>query len=319
MHKHLTSGDRHEIYALYKQGFSRIDIANSIGVDVSTIGRELTRNSGQRGYRPIQAHNKAVNRRSSANSHIRLTDELKKIIIEYLKQEWSPQQISSYLRAHHKDWVSHETIYKFIYEDKKNGGKLYKYLRRGKKKYKNRKTGSDKRGQIKDRISIDQRPAIVDRRKRLGDWEVDLVIGKNHKGALVTIVERLSRKTLIVKVVSKHADVVAAAIIKALLKYKGLAASSITADNGKEFADHKKISETLCLDFYFAHPYSSWERGTNENTNGLIRQYFPKGSDFSEIDDKACQFVMDRLNNRPRKCLNYKTPNQVFDELLKAA
>ena len=177
----------------------------------------------------------------------------------------------------------------------------------------------DRRGQIKDRVSIDQRPKIIDNRDRIGDWEIDLIIGKNHKSAIVTIVDRLSLKTLVAKVIRKQSKLVADSTVSLLAKYKGKATWSITSDNGKEFADHKEISEALELDFYFAHPYASWERGTNENTNGLIRQYLPKGSDFDDVDDATCEFIMERLNSRPRKCLQYRTPDKVFNEFLKAA
>jgi len=315
----LTEGLRYQIYTLLNNGFTQLDAANQIGVHPSTISRELSRNTGKRGYRPQQANRKALERRKVAFKAHRMTESLRVKVTDYLLLEWSPEQISGYLKNEGGEWVSHETIYQFILEDKKNGGTLYKQLRHSGKKRKKRYGGSDRRGEIKGRVSIDDRPKNIEKRERIGDWEIDLVIGKNHKGAIVTIVDRLSLMTLIAKVESKHADLVTAATTSLLNRYKKHGAKTITADNGKEFSGHKDISRALGIDFYFAHPYSSWERGTNENTNGLIRQYLPKGTEFEPVNDKKCQFIMERLNNRPRRCLSYRTPKQVFEEFLQAA
>ncbi|MGZ4970570.1 MAG: IS30 family transposase, partial [Methylobacter sp.] len=205
----------------------------------------------------------------------------------------------------------HERIYQHIWTDKRNGGTLYQHLRHSHKKRKKRYGSKDKRGQIRNRISIDERPEIVAQKTRIGDWEIDTVIGKNHQGALVTIVDRVSKFTLIKKVASKHAEVVTEATVSLLQPYLDKTLT-ITADNGKEFAGHEKIKEQLNAVVYFAHPYSSWERGLNENTNGLIRHYFTKGSRFENITDDAVEAVMHKLNHRPRKTLNFKTPHEVF-------
>ena len=315
----LTEGKRYQIYTLLGNGFTQVDVAAQVGVHPSTVSREFSRNRGERGYRPNQANKKALQRRHKAEKACRMTENMQAIVVKYLQQEWSPEQISGHLKCEGDDWVSHETIYQFVLEDKKNGGRLYKQLRHSGKKRKKRYGSSDRRGEIKDRVSIDNRPKSIEKRNRIGDWEIDLVIGKNHKGAIVTIVDRLSLMTLIAKVDSKHAELVTAATTGLLRHYKRHAAYTITADNGKEFSGHKEISKALGVDFYFAHPYSSWERGTNENTNGLIRQYLPKGTEFGPVNDDKCQFIMERLNNRPRKCLGYRTPNQVFKEFLEAA
>lgn len=315
----LTEGQRYQIYSLKDTKHNQKEIARKVGVSPSTISRELKRNTGQRGYRPKQANEMAIKRRHEASKAIRMTEAMQAKVSEYINQEWSPEQISGYLRAEGGDWISHETIYRFVLEDKKNGGTLYKQLRHSNKKRKKRYGASDRRGEIKDRVSIDKRPKSIEKRDRIGDWEIDLVIGKNHKGAIVTIVDRLSLMTLIAKVGSKHAELVTKATTRLLGGYKKHAAHTITADNGKEFSGHKEISKALGVDFYFAHPYSSWERGTNENTNGLIRQYLPKGTEFESVNDEKCYFIMDRLNNRPRKCLGYRTPKQVFEEFLEAA
>ena len=315
----LTEVKRYQIYTLLGNGFTQKDAANEVKVHPSTVSRELSRNKGERGYRPQQANRKALGRRKEAFKARCLTGDLPLKITEYLLLEWSPEQISGHLKSEGGAWVSHETIYQFILEDKKNGGLLYKQLRHSGKKRKKRYGSSDRRGEIKDRVSIDKRPKSIEKRDRIGDWEIDLVIGKNHKGAIVTIVDRLSLMTLIAKVDSKHAELVTKATTNLLKHYKRHGAHTITADNGKEFSGHQEISNALGVDFYFAHPYSSWERGTNENTNGLIRQYLPKGTEFEAVNDKKCQFIMERLNNRPRKCLGYRTPKQVFEEFLEAA
>ena len=206
--------------------------------------------------------------------------------------------------------VSPEWIYQYILTDKKAGGDLHAYLRCQKKR-KKRYGSPDKRGQLKNRVSIDERPSIVDERKRVGDWEMDLIIGRLGGSVFMTAVERKTRFTVIALAANKTAEAVKDAILGAL---SPLAAQveTLTYDNGKEFALHEVIAEQLNAQGYFAHPYHSWERGLNENTNGLIRQYAPKGSSFDDMTSKSIQNIMDKLNNRPRKCLDFKTPNQVL-------
>jgi IS30 family transposase len=234
--------------------------------------------------------------------------------------DWSPEQVSGQLEDELGILVSHERIYQHIWADKRHGGILYTHLRQCHKKRKKKYGSKDKRGQIRNRVSIDERPAIVAEKTRIGDWEIDTVIGQNHQGALVTIVDRVSKFTLIKKVDSKHAEVVTAATIILLQPYLDKTLT-ITADNGKEFAGHETIKEQLSANVYFAHPYCSWERGLNENTNGLIRQYFTKGSSFENITDDEVEAVMNKLNHRPRKTLKFKTPHTVFfaDTLQEAA
>ncbi|MCH9699245.1 MAG: IS30 family transposase, partial [Gammaproteobacteria bacterium] len=198
-----------------------------------------------------------------------------------------------------------------VWADKRQGGTLYTHLRQSNKKRKKQYGSQDKRGQIRNRTSIDERPGIVEHKTRIGDWEIDTVIGQHHQGALVTIVDRVSKFTLIKKVESKHAAGVTAATVSLLAPFLDQV-FTITADNGKEFADHEAITKQLGATVYFAHPYHSWERGLNENTNGLIRQYFTKGSSFVNISDQHVLEVMDKLNHRPRKTLNYQTPHAVF-------
>jgi IS30 family transposase len=228
--------------------------------------------------------------------------------------------VSGQLKAELDILISHERIYQHIWTDKRHGGTLYTHLRQSNKKRKKQYGSKDKRGQIRNRVSIDERPAIVAEKTRIGDWEIDTVIGQNHQGALVTIVDRVSKFTLMKKVDSKHAEVVTAATIILLQPYLDKTLT-ITADNGKEFAGHEAIKEQLSANVYFAHPYCSWERGLNENTNGLIRQYFTKGSSFENITDDEVEAVMNKLNHRPRKTLKFKTPHTVFfaDTLQEAA
>ena len=299
--------------AILKAGYKKKAIAEAIGRDRSTLYRELYRNSGQRGYRPKQAQALSDKRRREARKAIRFTKEMEVEVRAGLSRQWSPEQISGRLKAQGGAGISHESIYQFIAEDTRNGGDLHKQLRHSSKQRKKRYGGADRRGQIKDRVSIAKRPKAVDKRSRIGDWELDTMIGRHHKGALVTIVDRLSLKTLIKKVPSKHAEIVSAACIDRLKPYAKYSHTA-TADNGKEFAFHKKIAKQLNIDVYFAEPYSSWQRGSNENTNGLIRQYIPKKSNLQAYSDKEISSIEAALNNRPRKCLGYKTPNEFFDE-----
>lgn len=305
----LTQVQRYQIYALMKAGLNQTQIANIVGVHKSTISRELRRNRGQRGYRPKQAHKHCVQRRLH-KSQPRIAQTTWHLIEHLLREQWSPEQISLWLRQHADISVSHEWVYQHVLADKQSGGALYRNLRCQKQR-KKRYGAYSRRGCIPNAISIEERPTIVDKRCRLGDWELDTVIGKNHHQALVTLVERKSKLTLIAKVANKTAEAVSKAIIR-LLKPLSPWVHTLTADNGREFSRHQKIAKALNAKFYFAHPFASWERGLNENTNGLIRQYFPKKHDFKSITQQQIKRVMEKLNNRPRKSLGIKTPNQVF-------
>ena len=307
---HLSSGERYQIYILKKIGKSQTEIAKEIGRNKSTISMELKRNLGEKGYRPKQAHAMATERFSSAAKSIKMNDELITKIEEKIRLDWSPEQISGRLLKEEKISISHETIYQHILKDKKNGGDLYKHLRCQKKRRKRYGTKShDRRGQIKNKVSIEERPGIVEKKVRIGDWEGDLVIGKNHKGALVTLADRKSKKVKIAKIASKNATLVQRAVSKLL---RNEIVHTLTLDNGKEFSQHETMAKKIGAKIYFAHPYSSWERGLNENTNGLIRQYFIKGSSFENISDKNVKKVENILNNRPRKTMKYSTPNEVY-------
>lgn len=305
----LTQEQRYQIYALMKAEHNQTEIAEIVHVHKSTVSREVRRNRGLRGYRPQQAQALALHRRH-AKGQTRILPSHWRQIERLLREDWSPEQTSLWLAKTSHTRISHEWIYQHILQDKVQGGDLYRHLRCQKAR-KKRYGAYDRRGQLPNRVSIDERPAIVERRTRLGDWELDTIIGKGHQQAIVSLTERKSRLSLIAKVPTKEADGVKNAVLKLLAPLSKLV-HTITSDNGKEFAYHETIAEALNADFYFAHPYSSWERGLNENTNGLIRQYFPKSCNFTTITTKEIKTVMKKLNNRPRKCLGMKTPNQVF-------
>jgi len=307
---HLTHHERYQIYILKRAGHNPSAIATLMNRHKSTISRELARNSGQRGYRPRQAQRLAVARmRATANAR-RIDPATWAFARARLAEQWSPEQISGFLKVQGLPGVSHETLYQRIYADKRAGGALWRHLRCQKLRRK-RYGHHDRRGTIPGRVSIESRPATVEARTRVGHWEGDTIIGANHCQALVSLVERKSRYTLLAKVEHKTAHLVGQAVTGLLRPFKPFV-HSLTTDNGKEFADHQTISRKLDADFYFAHPYASWERGTNENTNGLVRQYFPKKRRFDTIQPEEVRLAMERLNHRPRKCLGFRTPHEVF-------
>lgn len=309
----LTEEERYQIYEGVTAKQSHRQIATLIDRHHSTVSKEVKRNTGLRGYRPKQAQEKAQQRHQDKPRSVKLTLAVQSLIAEHIKHEWSPDQIQGRLRREGLPMVCATTIYRFIAQDKASGGYLHQHLRH-RKPYKKRSGSPEARGQIIGRVSIDERPSIVDEKVRLGDWEADTVIGKGHKGVLVTLAERVSKKTLIAQVPSRHAKVVKDAIIQ-LLQPEKKHLRTITFDNGKEFAYHAKIKKALGSDNYFAHPYHSWERGLNENHNGLIRQYLPKGMALDKVTSDDVDWIQNRLNNRPRKLLNYKTPNEVYDAM----
>lgn len=306
---HLCPLQKYEISTLRKAGFSQSSIAEKLKVNRSTISRELRRNATGKSYNPKHANAYYIQRRQRLPTKIK--GELQTQIIDYLNKEYSPEQITGRMKLEGKQTASHETIYQFIFRDKAKGGELYTKLRTERKKRRKRLKRKSMRGQIPDRVSIDQRPSEVAEKQRIGDWEGDTVIGKDHKGALLTLVERKSKFTYIQLLESKEAAPASRAIQQCLSQYPDKVLT-LTTDNGKEFSDHKQIANNLNIGFYFAHPYHSWERGLNENTNRLIRQYFPKKSDFTILNHSEIQAVMDKLNNRPRKSLGFFSPAEVF-------
>lgn len=318
--KHLTREQRYHIEAYRKAGYSNAKIANEIGVHPCTIGRELKRNSSDirhsysaKSAQEISSLRKSINSRA----HRKLKNELEELVIKYIQRDWSPEQVSAILRIKHNLTLSFVRIYQYIEWDRQNGGVLHTHLRfYGKKR--RAKYGKKSKVRIKERVSISQRPGIVEEKTRIGDFEIDTIIGEGRQGAITTIVDRASAFVKISTPTSKRAEDIENETIRLLSPYKNTT-HTITSDNGLEFANHKAIADTLACDFYFCHPYSSWERGLNEYTNGLIRQYFPKGSSFQNITAEKIQEVEDKLNHRPRKKLGWRTPYEVFYGIENAA
>ena len=313
-YSHLSESERYHLYISLKQGKSVRSIARDMGRHHATLNREIARNTGERGYRYKQAQRFAETRHKTKPKARKWNTELKAYVTDKIKQRWSPEQISGRLTQEGKVSVVTETIYRFLLADQKAGGTLYLNLRHKSKRYRKRYGSNDYRGKIPGRVSIDERPALVDKKTRLGDWEADLVVGAKGQGAIVTLAERLSRLYLALPIVQKTAELTTQGIIN-LLKALSPWVKTITYDNGREFSWHQDISKTLECQGFFAHPYHSWERGLNENHNGLLRQYFPKGIPLNDITPEAVFAATDEMNNRPRKCLQFRTPMEVFTEL----
>ena len=282
---HLTYEERCHIYAYLKSGKSKRQISILIGCSHTTINQEIRRNTGKRGYRNDQADKRAINRRAAASSTPKkMTPDVIKLVLDFLNDtQASPEQIACRLSRNHQIDISHETIYKLIWKDK--GGTLYLHLRHRAKKYNKRYGKKAGRGLIPNRKDISDRPAIVERKERVGDLELDTISGAQHQGAIVSSVDRATKVTLLGLIRQNTAEKLENSLCKShqFLKDNGLILT-MTSDNGKEFAGHERIVERLGGDFYFATPYHSWERGLNEHTNGLVRQYFPKGSDFVSVE-----------------------------------
>lgn len=307
----LNHEQRYQISGLRKSGWNQTQIADEVGVHKSTISRELRRNQGLRGWRPKQAQSMRDERRQACINGKQFSSNEWAEVERLMRADLSPVQVANRLVLEETLQISPESIYMHIYADKRNGGDLHQHLRSQKPRRKRYASGQERRGTLRNRVSIDERPDIVAQRARMGDWEGDTVIGKNHKGGLVTLAERVSRYVLAGHIRSKHAAGVTAVTTRLLSPYKNKC-HTITFDNGKEFAEHEHMAAELNADIYFAHPYSSWERGLNENSNGLLRQYFPKGMELTNITEEQVQRAVERLNHRPRKVLGFRTPHEVF-------
>jgi IS30 family transposase len=305
----VTWEDRIKIKLLLQQGKSNTEIAKAIGKDKSTVGRELKRNTGGRGYRVKQAQRFAEAREELKHVPYVVTESLKKEISKRLIKKWSPEQISNRLKLERRPTASAETIYKFIYSDKESGGDLWKNLRRSHRSRRRRFPSQERRGKIKDARPISTRGRTANDRKRVGHWERDTMIGLNRQSAVLALVDRKTRFNKFIKLNRRLAPKVTAATIKAL---QGLPVASITNDRGLEFADHKNCSLKLRVKIFFCDPYTSSQRGTNENRIGILRQYFPKRTDLKSISSKMIRKVELEINNRPMKCLDWKTPYEVM-------
>jgi IS30 family transposase len=291
-YKHLSQVERYQIYALMKAGHDQTQIAKLLDRHKSTISREISRNRGLKGYRPKQACAIATKRSEKCRNAATVPPWVAEQAACLLKLQWSPEQIAGKLP------VSHETLYLHVYSDKARGGTLWKNLRCQKQKRKRYAGGRDRRGQIPHRRPLSDRPVHIELRKQVGHWECDTVIGANHKGAIVTMVERKSGFSVIVKVSQKTSELVSRAIIEGLRPYM-VRVITLTYDNGKEFAGHIQIDQALNSTSYFARPFASWERGSNENFNGLLRQYVPKKRSLNTVTEDEITMIQNRLNNRP--------------------
>ncbi|MEM6260199.1 MAG: IS30 family transposase [Planctomycetota bacterium] len=321
----LTTHERYQITYLHMNGYSNAAIGQRLGRHRATIGRELSRNTDPMGgYHYLSAQARADTRRRVASRRYKLDTPgsiAGMAVRAGLKQRWSPEQIAGRLRRDHPDdstaWVSHETIYQWVYRQSLHGKTLYQRLRRSRRHRRKRIPGDrkGKRGVIPGRVGIEQRPEIVDERGRFGDWESDTVEGAKGRGLVATHVERKSRYTLLGKLNDKKAVTISRSTTAAMKGLPKKLRRTATFDNGKEFADFKTIEYELGLTIYFANPHSPWERGVNENTNGLLRDWLPKGSDFSKVTNARLAQIQKMLNNRPRKCLNYRTPIEVLNDL----
>lgn len=313
---HITHAKRIELAALRRARMKQKDIAKMLGLNPSSICRELKRNGAKHGkYSARKAQQKYAHRRMKMNQRFRKIEQdekLKNYILRKLKRYWSPEQIAGRLkREHRRTIICHETIYEFIYEKRLD---LAQYLRCRKGKYR-RRHGTRKREQEREKLRkrrIDIRPVIVEARERIGDWEGDTVVGGERTTAILTNVERKSGFLIADKLDHSFSELVKNITVERFKKLPKKKRHTMTYDNGHEFADFETIERDTGMTIYFAFPYHSWERGTNENTNGLLRQFFPKKSLFAAVTKNKLDNVVQLINTRPRKRLHYLTPSEVF-------
>jgi transposase, IS30 family len=313
MHAQITLEERYAINVMRKQRYSIRAIARELGRAPSTISRELRRNLRPTGrYVPDIAHSYATARRRRSRRNARIGPETWAVVDRYLRMDWSPDQVSGFLRDERILRISHEAIYLHVWADKRAGGDLWRHLRQATKKRRKRYGVYDSRGRLAGKRHISERPAEVDERVEAGHWEIDTVMGTEHgKNSVLTIVER-STGYLVMGKLERHCAGDATARCIELIEREGGRFATITADNGTEFHSYKQIEEATGVEFYFATPHHSWERGTNENTNGLIRQYLPKRTSFADVTQADCDAIAAKLNSRPRKRLRYRTPEECY-------
>jgi IS30 family transposase len=311
-YQQLSQQERYTITALLKTGITLTEVAQAIGRHKSTISRELRRNIRPSGYYAASvAHSYATARRKRARRGTNFTKDQWRIVLNLIRQDFSPEQVSNIIKTYFDFTISHETIYQYILYDKKKGGSIYKHLRIVPKRRRKRYNSHDSRGRLAGKRMIQDRPSEIDSRSTIGHWEGDTVIGSDRHHCIVTLVERKTGFVIIKKVRARTVEEVNKACIAAIREH-GMNFISITFDNGTEFHGYKQLEELFPITCYFANPYHSWERGTNENTNGLIRQYIPKKSCMKNINQAKCDSIAYKLNTRPRKRLGYKTPYEVY-------
>jgi len=319
-YKRVTKEERSLIYRWRQEGLGVREAARRLGRAASSICRELVRNRGQRGYRPKQAHWKATEKARRPGPR-RFTEAVRADAEARLRAGWTPEIIGQRARLEGRAWVCKETIYKHVYADAKAGGTLWEHLPRARRKRRRRcpRQEGRGRGRIPNQRMIDTRPAEVETRATVGHWEGDLINGAHETGNLVTLVERNTRFSLVGRTDSKEAEAVTRAICALFLPLPQASRLGLTLDNGKEFARHEEMARTTGMDVFFARPYHSWERGTNENTNGLIRRLHPKQSSFAGIGKAEIKRIDTYLNDRPRKCLGWMTPREKMTAFLACA
>ena len=313
MYRQITSEERYRISALRREGYCPAAIARRLGRHRGTISRELERNCSpwDGSYRPSKAQEQANGRRSRSRRNRRFEHRDWKRVESLLREDWSPEQVSGSLRRTGVLSISHETIYRYVWEDRARGGALYQHLRCATKQRRKRYGRYDSRGRLAGKRHISQRPASVERRHAVGHWEIDTVMGTGNDDCIVTLVERATGYLLIGKLAARNMEAAAERTIELVRKYPEKF-QTITADNGTEFHSYKDVEKATGVRFYFATPHHSWERGTNENTNGLIRQYLPKRTSMAHVTQRDCNAIARQLNVRPRKRYDYQTPEERF-------
>ena len=301
--------------ALRRQGLNQSQIARALGRHRSTVCREVRRNSTRADgrYRAFTAQERADGRRSRARRNGRFSAEDFALVEEMLRRQRSPEQIAGHLRPARQLAISHETVYRHVWRDKKQGGTLHTHLRGARKKRRKRYGAYDSRGRLSGKRLISERPAEVEARERVGHWEADAVAGTGTRGCVVTLVERKAGLVLIGKLADRTAESLSRRAVS-LMRGHGGRFETVTADNGTEFHGYERIERLTGAAFYFARPYHSWERGSNENANGLIRQYLPKGRSMAGLTQHQCNAIARKLNTRPRKRLGFKTPLECLNE-----
>ncbi len=314
-YRQLTPEERYMLAALRRQGLNPSQIARSLSRHRSTVCREISRNSTRADgrYRAFTAQERTNGRRSRSRRNLRFTVADFALVDELLCRQWSPEQVCGHLARQGQLSISHETIYRHIWRDKKAGGLLYTHLRTARKRRRKRYGAYDSRGRLADKRMISDRPAEVETRQRVGHWEADTVIGAGSKDCILTLVERKTGLVLIGKLADRTANSLRQRIVRLIHRHPGKY-ETVTTDNGTEFHDYHRIEKLTGMTFYFARPYHSWERGSNENANGLIRQYLPKGMSMAGLSQQQCNSIARKLNQRPRKRLGFRTPLECFNE-----
>jgi IS30 family transposase len=309
----VTSEERYTISTLRQQGFNQSAIARALGRHRSTISRELRRNHSpyDGGYRPFVASQHARGRRSHSRRNRHFDSEAFQLVNQLLKKKWSPEQIAGRLRREGRLRISHETIYRHIWRDRAEGGELYRHLRGARKLRRKRHNSYDSRGRLAGKRPISERPSHIERRRTIGHWEVDTVVGQGAKDCVVTLVERKTGYAFVGKLADRTQHGMSRRL-RRLITRAPASFQTITSDNGTEFHDYRAVEDQTGVTFYFATPYHSWERGSNENFNGLLRQYLPKRASQAALTQRGCDRIAASLNSRPRKRLGYRTPEECF-------